>query len=62
MVNEDASCLNKRKYETREQAIFAFRTYKANMQRNRGRRVDKLKGEQFPYKCVYCGGWHLTTR
>jgi len=52
-------CLNKVRYETKEQAARAYNSYCRNMQRNRGRRVNKIKHEQLPYKCPYCNGWHL---
>ena len=59
---EDHSCLNKVRYKTRERAEQAYKSYIKNMQRNRGRRVKKLKHKQYPYKCVHCGNWHLATK
>ncbi|MCL2083260.1 MAG: hypothetical protein FWH04_08530 [Oscillospiraceae bacterium] len=55
----EKSCVNKVRYHTRESAEQAYRHYKANMPRKRGRRVQKIKHEQRPYKCGHCGGWHL---
>ena len=59
---EERSCLNKIPYKTRELAEQAYKAYRRNMQRNRGRRVNRDKNKQYPYKCIYCGNWHLTTR
>jgi len=54
------ACLRKVKYDTRENAAIAYQTYRKNMQRKRGKRVQKIKHEQRPYRCDYCNKWHLT--
>ena len=64
ILNKDEEkCLNKVRYDTKEKAIMAYQkyTYLAGMKRSRGRRVNKIKHKQRPYKCEHCGGWHLTT-
>jgi|GEM_PF-2586082 len=55
-------CFGKVRFGTKQQAQWAFRHYKANMHRNRGRVVDRMRKDQRPYKCPVCGGWHLTSR
>ena len=54
-------CLNKVRFESKEDALRSYNGYKSSMQRNRGRIVNKDKHRQHPYKCKYCNGWHLTT-
>jgi len=55
-------CMNKARYETKEQAMMAYNSYRRTMQRKRGRRVEKIKHVQLPYKCPFCGLWHLTRK
>jgi len=52
-------CLSKVKYDNKESATKSYQRYKRTMKRSRGRRFDKIKHEQIPYKCEYCDGWHL---
>jgi hypothetical protein len=62
MVNRDASCLQKQAYNTRQDAESAYQTFRAKMPRNGGRRIKKVKHEQYPHKCQHCGKWHLTRK
>jgi len=60
MDKREEACLNKVKYESKDEAMRSYNAYLFNMQRNRGRIVKREKYKQRPYKCDYCGGWHLT--
>ena len=56
----DKSCTTKVKYDSKERAAQAYKSYVNNMKRNvRGRRINKNNHKQRPYKCDICGGWHL---
>ena len=60
---EEKSCLQKVRYETKAGAEMAYKTYTKNMKRNyRGRKVNPDKHKQIPYKCDFCGGWHLARK
>ena len=61
MDRKEEACLNKVKYQSKEEAIRSYKGYQMRMQRSRGRRVKKVKYKQRPYRCDFCGGWHLTT-
>ena len=61
MDRRDESCLNEVRYDSREDALRSYKGYRIRIQRNRGRRVNKDKNKQHPYKCELCNGWHLTT-
>ena len=61
MDKKEEVCLNKVRYESKEDALRSYNGYRINMQYNRGHRVKKDKHKQHPYKCDQCKGWHLTT-
>jgi len=61
MDRREESCLNKVRYESKEDALRAYKGYITMMHRNRGHRVNKNRHSQRPYRCEYCKGWHLTT-
>jgi len=57
----DMSCTSKARYDSKEKAAQAYKSYVNSMKRNvRGRKIYKNNHEQRPYKCDICGGWHLT--
>jgi len=52
-------CQSKARYDTKEQAVNSYNRFKSTVRRKRGRKLRELKHDQIPYKCEYCGGWHL---
>ena len=54
------NCINKRRYNSKEQAQDAFISFIARSPRKKGRRASPIKHKQIPYRCENCGGWHLT--
>lgn len=62
MLNENLSCINKIRYETKEAAENAFKSFLLCNKRTRGIKINSKRIKQYPYKCDFCQGWHLTTK
>lgn len=62
MLNYNISCINKVRYETKESAINAYNKYILCNTCRHGKKIHGKKVKQYPYKCDYCEGWHLTTK
>ena len=58
-LNIERACLNKNRYATKEDAIYAFQRYQKSTRGKKGSKTKNQKKKQIPYKCDHCNGWHL---